>query len=117
MAPGGLAARAIEREFVARDKRKKRETDESLRGLLRQQRSEIKHLKKQLGRSQKQNRRNLETDFSPELEVVNEVVNTLQCNKCGCKKVVEIDIGIKMYHMCKGCGHRKVITKEKAKNG
>jgi formylmethanofuran dehydrogenase subunit E len=87
---------------------------EELRGIIRRQAKEIKELKKQLGRLNKTTNRlvtedlNFHTEIEPTLEVEDKNTKRAKCLKCG-KPVVEIDMGIKQVHMCKHCGHKRVL--------
>lgn len=88
---------------------------EELRGIIRKQSKEIKELKKQLGRLNKATNRLVTEDLSFHVEEEDPLAPPAvrdagkpKCVKCG-KPVIEVDMGIKLVHLCKHCGHKKVI--------
>lgn len=83
---------------------------EYLRGVVKQQRSIIKHLKKEVGRSNKRSHQyeDLEDRLSEEY-VEEEKVLFTESEKCpSCSKKIEIvDLGIRKLIVCESCGFKK----------
>jgi chromosome segregation ATPase len=83
--------------------------DETLRGLLRQAKSENKHLRRQVARLEKQLAR-LPIDEPEEESTVTEfhiIDPEDSCPKCG-KEMKRLDLGIKVILSC-SCGHRLTL--------
>lgn len=88
---------------------KDKNTDEHLRGLIRQLKAENRHLKKQLGRLEKQ-ARVTETfkawpDEEPIAETSPEQLDTPKCPKCR-RSTNPIDMGKRKVVNCTHCGYR-----------
>jgi len=94
---------------MGRSSRDKNE-EEHLRGILRNLRSENKHLKKQLARLQKQmGRAEIElSHYDESIEIVPQAtveLDTTKCPKCH-KSVNPIDMGKRKVINCTHCGYR-----------
>jgi DNA-directed RNA polymerase subunit RPC12/RpoP len=106
---------------------KDKNSEEHLRGLVRQLKSQVRNLKKQLSRSNKQASRSIEdlsllTDIEEEWPVdftenpikrnyePLKTPNDTSCVKCG-KKAKAIDLGPKMVYACSNeeCRHRRTV--------
>jgi cell division protein FtsB len=95
---------------MARERNKN--SDENLRGHVRQLRAENKNLKRQISRLEKQLARlPLEDLDEPEEETspLHDVAPEYLCPKCR-KEMVLLDLGIKTILSCT-CGYRKSLTK------
>lgn len=94
-------------------KSKDRNEVETLKGIIRSQKSEIRKLKKELGRKQK--REFQYEDLEERLEEVHlekEVRKSdLKCVKCKDTRISVSDIGVRVLHICQNCGHRESIKK------
>lgn len=93
-------------------KKRDRSEVEHLRGVVKNQRSLIKHLKKEVGRSQKREHRveDLEEILAEEmLEEQHQEKEYVKDDKCPqCKTKVElVDLGPKKLIICQSCGYRK----------
>jgi formamidopyrimidine-DNA glycosylase len=103
-------------------KSRERSEVESLRGLIRQLKSENRHLKKELARAEKNTKKQISmyaeltdaTDASyatPELAVDDD---TPSCIKCG-SSIKETDLGTRILYVCQKatCNHRQILIKKK----
>lgn len=101
-------------------KSKERNETEFLRGIIRQQKAELKHLKKQLARAEKGSRKQealyaeLTTVTDPASYAEPEAVtdDTVKCAKCH-KPIKEIDLGTRVLLVCSygPCKHRQTVAK------
>jgi CRISPR/Cas system CSM-associated protein Csm4 (group 5 of RAMP superfamily) len=101
-------------------KSKERSEVEFLRGIIRQQKSQLKHLQKQLARAEKNTRKNeaLYSELTDKDNPVNyatpEVVKETKpkCVKCG-STIFIIDMGFKLLYSCSksDCKHRQTVLK------
>lgn len=94
-------------------KKRERSSEEYLRGIVKQQRSLIKHLKKEAGRSTKRAHQyhDLEDRLSEEMieqetQIEQEFVKEEKCPNCKGKLEV-ITLGPKTLVICKDCKYRK----------
>lgn len=103
-------------------KSRERSEVESLRGLIRQLKSENRHLKKELARAEKNTKKQISmyaelTDATeasyatPELAATEDAYS---CAKCG-SKVKETDLGSRILYVCQKstCSHRQILVKKK----
>jgi alpha-acetolactate decarboxylase len=94
-------------------KSKDRSEVETLKGIIRSQKSEIRKLKKELSRKQKREFRY--EDLEEKLEEIylekEESKSEIKCVKCKSNKINISDLGIRILHICENCGNRESIKK------
>ena len=95
---------------MSRDKRR-RNTDEYLKGQLRHKDKEIKRLKRELSQAVRLSQKLLDQDvfFSPETEATVDETTGDICKTC-LKKRITIKLGIKTIIVCETCKTREVIN-------
>ena len=89
---------------------------EHLRGVIKSLKSELRNIKKQLGRASKRShqyedleQRVVENDLE---EVMEDLIKTEpKCPQCGSVKLESVNLRVRLLTVCNACGYRKVVKK------
>lgn len=97
-------------------KKRERNETEYLRGLVRELKSEVRNLKKLVGRNSKKLRgyEQLVSEDDPDAEIEHIIKSQkLRCPDCQSSDTASVDLGVRELNICYGCGYRKAIPKPK----
>lgn len=91
-------------------KKKERSETEYLRGVIKNQRSIIKHLQKEVGRSKKRQQQDelmaeelLEDEFQEQ-----DMISDNKCPECGKGTLETVDLKVRKMTVCNSCNYRKI---------